>query len=90
MERCLKRLVLEAEAVGFGYSERAAGIRWDPLGKKPCPEGSTGSKRLYTVNRRKVKKLIPVNYLRKKMDEGHGSKLIRTIRGVGYQLSVDK
>ncbi len=59
MERCLKKLVLDAEAMGFGDSERAAGSRWDPLGEKPCPEGSVEGQRAYTVNRRRVKKLIP-------------------------------
>ena len=29
---------------------------------------------------------VYINYLRKKMDEGFGRKLIRTVRGVGYQL----
>ena len=34
MERCLKKLVLEAEPTGFGDSKRVAGSRWDPLGEK--------------------------------------------------------
>ncbi len=29
---------------------------------------------------------VYINYLRKKMDEGYEKKLIRTVRGVGYQL----
>ena len=29
---------------------------------------------------------VYINYLRKKVDEGFGHKLIRTVRGVGYQL----
>ena len=29
---------------------------------------------------------VYINYLRKKIDEGFGEKLIRTVRGVGYQL----
>jgi hypothetical protein len=33
MERCLKKLVLEAEAMGFGDSERVAGSRWQYLGE---------------------------------------------------------
>lgn len=32
---------------------------------------------------------VYVNYLRKKIDSGHDLKLIRTIRGVGYMLSVE-
>ncbi len=32
---------------------------WEPLGQKPCPEGSTGSNRVYTRNRWRAKKLIP-------------------------------
>jgi len=59
MERCLKKLVLEAEAMGFGTRGRAVGSRWEPLGQKPCPEGSTGGNRGYNRNCRRVKKLIP-------------------------------
>jgi hypothetical protein len=33
MERCLKKLVLEAEATGFQDPERAAGSRWDRPGE---------------------------------------------------------
>ena len=29
---------------------------------------------------------VYINYLRKKVDAGHDRKLIRTIRGVGYQV----
>jgi two-component system copper resistance phosphate regulon response regulator CusR len=29
---------------------------------------------------------VYINYLRKKVDEGFGHRLIRTVRGVGYQL----
>ena len=39
MERCLQKLVLEAEAMGFGDSERAAGSRWQYLGENICLEG---------------------------------------------------
>ncbi len=60
--RCLKKLVLDAEAMGFGDSERAAGSRWDPLGESLCPEGSTGGNRVYNRNCRRVKKLIPGEY----------------------------
>ena len=31
---------------------------------------------------------VYVNYLRKKIDEGSSVKLIRTIRGVGYEFGV--
>ena len=31
--------------------------------KQLCSEGSTGGNRLYTLNRRRAKKLIPVNIL---------------------------
>ena len=31
---------------------------------------------------------VYVNYLRKKIDEGSNVKLIRTIRGVGYEFGV--
>jgi two-component system copper resistance phosphate regulon response regulator CusR len=30
---------------------------------------------------------VYINYLRRKVDDGHTTSLIRTIRGVGYQLS---
>jgi DNA-binding response OmpR family regulator len=33
---------------------------------------------------------VYVNYLRKKIDEGYDRKLIRTIRGVGYQLGGEE
>jgi DNA-binding response OmpR family regulator len=32
---------------------------------------------------------VYVNYLRKKIDDGLGPKLIHTVRGLGYQLSVE-
>jgi DNA-binding response OmpR family regulator len=32
---------------------------------------------------------VYVNYLRKKIDEGLSPKLIHTVRGSGYQLSVE-
>ena len=60
MERCLKKLVLEAKAMGFQDSRKAVGSRWDPLRENPCPEGSTGGNRVYNRNCRRVKKLIPV------------------------------
>ncbi|HXM95151.1 MAG TPA: response regulator transcription factor [Candidatus Dormibacteraeota bacterium] len=31
---------------------------------------------------------VYINYLRRKVDRGHGSALIRTIRGVGYQITT--
>ncbi len=31
---------------------------------------------------------VYINYLRRKVDDGHGTKLIRTVRGVGYELSA--
>lgn len=33
---------------------------------------------------------VYVNYLRKKIDRGHGTKLIHTIRGIGYMLTNEK
>jgi two-component system, OmpR family, copper resistance phosphate regulon response regulator CusR len=30
---------------------------------------------------------VYINYLRRKIDEGHSAKLIHTVRGVGYELS---
>ena len=38
MERCLKKLVLEAEAMGFWDSESVAGSRWQYLGENLCLE----------------------------------------------------
>ena len=43
----------------FRTRKRAAVSRWDRLGKKLCAEGSIGTKRVYTPNRRRSKKLIP-------------------------------
>ena len=31
---------------------------------------------------------VYVNYLRRKVDDGFGKRLIHTIRGVGYELSL--
>jgi DNA-binding response OmpR family regulator len=31
---------------------------------------------------------VYINYLRRKIDDGHSAKLIHTVRGVGYELSV--
>jgi DNA-binding response OmpR family regulator len=33
---------------------------------------------------------VYVNYLRKKIDEGEKVKLIRTVRGVGYEFGVSE
>jgi len=30
---------------------------------------------------------VYINYLRRKVDDGHPRKLIHTVRGVGYELS---
>ncbi|NLA04353.1 MAG: DNA-binding response regulator, partial [Firmicutes bacterium] len=29
-----------------------------------------------------------INYLRKKIDEGHATKLIHTVRGIGYRMKA--
>ena len=57
-----EKLVLEAGATSFQDPEKGGWepVGWDPLGENPCPEGSTGGNRVYTRNRRRVKKLIPV------------------------------
>ncbi len=60
MERCLKKLVLEAEAMGFWDSEKGGWEPVGPSGRKPCLEGSNGGNRVYNRNCRRVKKLIPV------------------------------
>jgi two-component system copper resistance phosphate regulon response regulator CusR len=31
---------------------------------------------------------VYINYLRRKIDDGHPTKLIDTVRGVGYELSA--
>ena len=47
---------------GFsGPGEGRLGAGGTPLGERLCPEGLTGSKRMYTCNRWRTKKLIPVN-----------------------------
>ena len=59
MERCLKKLVLEAKAMGFWGSEKGA---WEPVGPsggKTVLGGLDWGKRVYTRNRRRAKKLIP-------------------------------
>ena len=33
---------------------------------------------------------VYINYMRRKIDEGFGSKLIQTVRGVGYQLGTSE
>jgi two-component system copper resistance phosphate regulon response regulator CusR len=33
---------------------------------------------------------VYIGHLRKKVDEGHGHKLIRTVRGLGYMLDAEK
>ena len=38
MERCLKKLVLDAQAMSFWDSERAAESRWQYLGENICLE----------------------------------------------------
>ena len=30
---------------------------------------------------------VYISYLRKKIDEGHAVRLIRTVRGIGYRLT---
>ncbi len=57
---CLKKLVLEAKAMGIWDSEKGGWEPWDPLGEKPYLEGSTGGNRVYNRNCRRVKKLIPI------------------------------
>jgi hypothetical protein len=56
----------------FRTRKRAAGSRWDRQGEKPCPEVSTGAKRVYIHNCREAKKLIPakeIDHEQKKDDE---------------------
>ena len=61
MERCLKKLVLEAQATGFQGPKKGAGSRWDRLRENSCSEGSTGGKGVYIRYRREAKKFIPVH-----------------------------
>jgi len=39
MERCLKKLVLDAKAMGFGDSEKGGGEPLGPSGRKTVPGG---------------------------------------------------
>ena len=48
MERCLKKLVLDAQAMSFWDSERAAGSRWQYLEKKFVWKCSVEGQRVYT------------------------------------------
>ncbi len=61
MQRCLKKLVLEAQATGFQCLEKGAGSRWDRLRENLCSEGSTGDKRVYIHYCLEGKKFIPAN-----------------------------
>ena len=59
-ERCLKKLVLEAEATGFQDPEKGG---WEPVGpsgrKNRARRARLEATGVYTRNRRRVKKLIP-------------------------------
>ena len=61
MERCLKKLVWDAEATGLQDPEKGGWEPVEPSGRKTLPEVSTGGRRVYTRNRREAKKLIPGN-----------------------------
>ena len=57
MERCLKKLVLEAETTGFQDPARTArNLQREEL----CWKGSVGGQWVYTHECRRAKKLIPV------------------------------
>ena len=58
MERCLKKLVLDAETTGFQDPARTAR---SPQREELCWKGSVGGQREYTHECRRAKKLIPVS-----------------------------
>ena len=57
MERCLKKLLLEAGPRVLGGREKGG---WEPMALSEEKLCSVGCKWMYTFNRREAKKLIPV------------------------------
>ncbi len=57
MEGCLKKLVLEAEAMGFWDPWKGG---WEPMGASDTKTVLGGPDREYIRYRRETKKLIPV------------------------------
>ena len=62
IERCLKKLVLEAETTGFQDPARTAR---SPQREELCWKGSVGGQWVYTHESRRAKKLIPIKTLSK-------------------------
>ena len=62
MERCLKKLLLEAGPRVLGGREKGG---WEPMALSEEKLCSVGCKWMYTFNRREAKKLIPVVYFQK-------------------------
>ena len=60
MERYLKKLVLDAQAMSFWDSEKGGWEPVGPSGRKTVLGGLDWGKRMYTGNRRRAIKLIPV------------------------------
>ena len=59
MERYLKKLVLDAQAMSFWDSEKGGWEPVGPSGRKTVLGGLDWGKRMYTCNRRRAIKLIP-------------------------------
>ena len=66
MERCLKKLVLEAETKGFQDPARTAR---SPQREELCGKGLVGSQWLYIHESRRAKKLIPLG-----VDDPHSTR----------------
>ena len=82
MERCLKKLVLEAETTGFQDPARTAR---SPQREELCWKDSVGGQWVYTHECRRAKKLIPARlqlcmlFGQREAQMGHSG---RTDRGV--------
>ena len=63
MERCLKKLVLDAQAMSFWDSGKGGWEPVGPSGRKTVLGGLDWGKRMYTCNHRRAIKLIPVDSL---------------------------
>ena len=97
MERCLKKLVLDAQAMSFWDSEKGGWEPEGPSGRKTVLGGLDWGKRMYTCNHRRAIKLIPAittvannppsSYLHKQLD-GTWTSTAWTRRGLRAKTSA--
>jgi len=74
MERCLKKLVLEAGAMGFQDPEKGGREPAGPSGRKTVPGGLDWRQPVYNRNCRRSKKLIPVYMTAWSCETGFGGR----------------